>query len=78
MDLKEYRPLKHGEIIQEGDEVDSCANPMKDDARWVPATCIGEKAPDPSYPAHRQYRRPLTLQDRMSELDAMLAARGGE
>lgn len=55
-----YRRLEKDEIIQEGDEVDNCANPWKDDAKWVPATCIGERAPDPQYPAHRQYRRKIT------------------
>ena len=67
MNQKEYRRLEEGEIIRHGDEFDSCSNPMKDAARWVPATCIGEAAPDPSHPAHRQYRRPLTLQDHMKD-----------
>lgn len=55
-EVTEYRELKKGEIIQEGDEVDSSAG-WNDEPRWVPARAIGEKAPDPSYPAHRIYRR---------------------
>ena len=52
-----YRPLKEGEIIQEGDEVD-CSNGWKaDSAKWVKTTCAGQAAPSPLYPAHRIYRR---------------------
>jgi len=54
-----YRGLKHGEIIREGDEVDSCRDGWKDKSRWVPATCIGKPAPDPLLPSHRQYRRKI-------------------
>jgi hypothetical protein len=53
-----YRMLKKGEIIQAGDEVDACADGWRDDPVWKPARCIGEPAPDPSYPSHRVYRRP--------------------
>ena len=54
-----YRILEAGEIIRAGDEADSSAG-WNDEAKWVPATCIGEPAPDPAYPAHRRYRRPAT------------------
>ena len=53
-----YRRLKKGEVIREGDEVDGCADQWRDDPIWEPTTCIGKRAPDPQYPAHRQYRRP--------------------
>lgn len=50
--------LKQGDVIQDGDWLDSCNNGWKDDPLWVPAiNSIGEPAPDPSYPAHRIYRR---------------------
>lgn len=53
-----YRQLIAGEIIQPGDEIDACVNAMKEQPRWEPVTqCIGEPAPDPSFPAHRIYRR---------------------
>jgi len=55
----DYRRLKHGEIIQAGDEVDSAADGWRDDPVWVPTNCVGKRAPDPKYPAHRAYRRPL-------------------
>lgn len=54
-----YRRLEKGEIIQCGDQIDRCANPWKDEAKWEPAGNIGEPAPDPQYPSHRQYRRPV-------------------
>lgn len=54
-----YRHLKKGEIIQEGDEFDGCRDQMKDDPIWTPTTCIGDKAPDPQFPAHRVYRRKI-------------------
>jgi len=57
--MSEYRRLEAGEIIQEGDEVDACRDGWRDDPVWVPAKCIGERAPDPRYPAHRTYRRPV-------------------
>lgn len=53
----QYRTLEAGEIIQEGDECDACANPWHDDAKWVPARNIGQPAPDPAYPGHTIYRR---------------------
>ena len=53
-----YYHLKEGEIIQDGDEVEM-SNTIHDPAKWVPAagSTIGTPAPDPSYPAHRKYRR---------------------
>jgi len=59
MFMSKYRRLKKGEIIQKGDEYDACRDPWRDDAKWVPATCIGETAPDPQYVSHRQYRRKI-------------------
>lgn len=57
----EYRRLKYGEIIQEGDEIDSCRDGWRDVPIWVPVTtCIGEPAPDPQFPSHRQYRRKVS------------------
>lgn len=56
MNNETYRILDAGEIIQQGDEVDVCADGWRDDPVWIPATCIGEKAPIP-YPSHRLYRR---------------------
>ena len=55
-----YRRLAEGETIREGDEVDSCADGWRDEAIWKPTTCVGQKAPDPQYASHRQYRRKLT------------------
>ena len=52
-----YRRLEYGEIIQHGDEIDLCGNPMKEFPIWEPAGNIGEPAPDPKYPSHGQYRR---------------------
>lgn len=47
----EYRRLEKGEI-------DDCADGWRDDPVWIPVTsCVGEPAPDPAYPSHRQYRR---------------------
>lgn len=58
---RRYRRLKKGEVIQDGDEIDRCADPWRDDAVWEPVNPanIGDAAPDPQYPAHRQYRRPV-------------------
>lgn len=52
-----YRYLEAGEIIQDGDEVDICRDPWRDDPVWIPATAIGRPAPDPKFPAHQIYRR---------------------
>lgn len=56
-----YRILNKGEIIEYGDEIDSSSG-WNDGARWVPVPshCIGQSAPDPSYPAHSIFHR-LTL-----------------
>ena len=52
-----YYYLKEGDIICEGDEAEMSAK-YSDPAKWVAATnCIGEKAPNPHYMAHRVYRR---------------------
>ena len=59
----EYRHLKHGEIIQPGDEVDACRDAWRDDPVWKPAGNIGEPAPAPQYPAHRIYRRKIAEAD---------------
>jgi hypothetical protein len=56
----EYRYLKWGEIIQEGDECDVCNDGWRDPPKWVDAGhTIGQMAPDPAYPSHRKYRRKL-------------------
>jgi hypothetical protein len=54
-----YRYLRKGELIEAGDEIDGCSNPWKDWAEWKPVNVknIGDPAPDPQYPSHRQYRR---------------------
>lgn len=51
-----YYYLENGEIIQVGDEVEM-SNGFNDDEVWQKTTCVGERAPDPKYPAHRVYRR---------------------
>lgn len=56
-----YRQLEAGEIIQEGDECDVCNDGWRDAPKWVPARAIGETAPDPAYPSHRQYRRKINV-----------------
>lgn len=54
-----YRRLEKGELIQEGDEIDRCADAWRDWPKWEPVhpADIGWPPPDPQYPAHRQYRR---------------------
>lgn len=53
----EYYYLKHGEVVKDGDEVEM-SNSWKDPAKWVRVVAsVGETAPDPSFPAHRKYRR---------------------
>lgn len=53
----EYYFLKHGEIIQPGDECEISAK-WNDDPKWVPAgNTVGLAAPDPAYISHRKYRR---------------------
>ena len=58
---EEWRILKKGEIIQEGDEVDGCNDGWRDEPVWTPTKDVGKLAPDPQYPAHRIYRRRKTL-----------------
>lgn len=57
--MVEYRFLSEGELIREGDEVDGCRDGWRDDALWIPTTCVGQKAPNPHFPSHRKYRRKL-------------------
>ena len=58
-DSPNYRRLETGEVIQDGDECDVCNDGWRDEPDWRQTTCIGELAPDPSFPAHRQYRRKI-------------------
>ena len=58
-DKIEWRQLEAGERVERGDWFDGCRDGWRDDPVWKPATRIGEKAPDPHYPAHRKFRRPL-------------------
>ena len=53
-----YYYLKDGEIIEEGDEVEA-SNSIHDEPKWeiTNKACVGTPAPNPIYPAHRQYRR---------------------
>jgi hypothetical protein len=62
-DESSYRYLRKGEIIEEGDEVDVCGDPWRDDPVWVPAKAIGKTAPDPRYVSHRVYRRRMEVGD---------------
>lgn len=55
--MTRYRNLEKGEIVQEGDEVDACGNPWRDNPVWKPVTQWNIPAPDPQYVSHRQYRR---------------------
>lgn len=60
----EYRGLEKGEVVCEGDEYDACVNPWKDAAKWVPAgKNVGTVAPDPQYPSHRLFRRPVVSEE---------------
>tara|TARA_S200002703_G_C3685238_1_gene210389 strand:- start:341 stop:559 length:219 start_codon:yes stop_codon:yes gene_type:complete len=55
-----YRRLEEGEIVQEGDEVDICNDGWRDPSKWVRAEgSIGQKAPYPYCPSHRQFRRKI-------------------
>jgi hypothetical protein len=68
----QYRRLEKGEIIQKGDQCDQCANPWKDKPKWEDVVGnIGEPAPDPAYPSHRQYRRPVYPSGYTVMLEAM-------
>lgn len=55
--MNRYRMLEQGEKIQEGDEVEICPDPWRDEPDWQPTECAGKVAPDPQYIAHRKYRR---------------------
>lgn len=59
-----YRQLEKGETIQAGDETDRCNDPWRDDAKWEPVhpSSIGEAAPDPAFPSHRIFRRPVVTE----------------
>lgn len=56
-----YRHLRKDELIQEGDEVDRSADGWRDDPIWdrVSDSEIGTTVPDPRFPAHRIFRRPI-------------------
>lgn len=58
----EYRYLEKDELIEEGDEIDACADAWRDPPRWEPVhpSSVGKPAPDPQYPSHRRYRRRIT------------------
>lgn len=58
-DRVKWRQLKAGERVEKGDWVDMASDGWRDNPKWVPATKIGEAAPDPAYPAHRIFRRVL-------------------
>jgi hypothetical protein len=62
MEIKTYRYLGKGEVTREGDECDACVNPWKDEPRWEKCS-PGQVVPDPQYPAHRRYRRPMESED---------------
>ena len=47
-----YRRLEEGETILETDEV-MIDKPFG----WKAGTCVGKKAPNPNFTAHRTYRR---------------------
>lgn len=63
---KHYRQLKKDEIILPLDEI------QNDDGSWSNTTSAGDKAPDPQYTAHRQFRRRVVDQERwMEDLDEL-------
>ena len=50
--MDEYRSLKEGEIVVEGDEI------LHESRGWIPVVgSIGKPAPDPRFWAHRKFRR---------------------
>lgn len=51
-DWKNYRQLKEGELIIEGDEV-----LVSSKEGWKDTICVGTTAPNPNYTSHRLYRR---------------------
>lgn len=57
--MANYYYLKEGETIQKGDEVEM-SDKYNDPPKWVKAKHdIGGKAPNPSFIAHRKYRRKI-------------------
>lgn len=58
-DAVKWRQLKAGERVEKGDWVDMARDGWRDDPKWIPASNIGEAAPDPAYPSHRIFRRVL-------------------
>lgn len=65
-----YRPLAEGEIIQDGDE---CLTDSH--LGWQPAAnTVGSAAPDPSYTAHRMYRRPLATKPAVKDDETVVEA----
>jgi hypothetical protein len=81
MEMQKYRNLKKGEITRDGDEKDACADPWKDRPRWEKCEA-GIVVPDPAYPAHTRYRRPLESSDtelnRLNEDEYLSRDIGGE
>lgn len=68
-----YRPLAEGEIIQDGDE---CLTDSH--LGWQPAAnTVGSAAPDPSYTAHRMYRRPLATKPAVKDDETVVEALRG-
>lgn len=59
--MKKYRILEKDEVIRAGDEIDRCRDTWREDAVWKPVRPaeIGRSAPDPAFPSHRAYRRPV-------------------
>jgi hypothetical protein len=64
-DAIKWRQLLYGETIQKGDWVDAAPDGWRDDPKWQPTEKrhIGKPAPDPRYPAHRVYRRPVYFKE---------------
>ena len=60
MKVEEYYHLQEGDLIMKGDEVDVCNDSWRDPPIWKEVVnCIGERAPNPAYPSHRNYRRKI-------------------
>lgn len=57
----EYYYLKEGDIIQEGDEIDTCNDQWRDWPVWkkVSKESIGKPASDPQFVSHCHYRRKI-------------------
>jgi hypothetical protein len=57
--MKDCIRLAKGDTIKLGDESDASADGWRDEPKWIPVhpDMVGEQAPDPAYPSHRQYRR---------------------